>query len=55
GTAFLNKHGVKATFYVVPSAMEGQIDGWKEAVSNGHEIGNHTLNHPCTGNFDWKR
>jgi peptidoglycan/xylan/chitin deacetylase (PgdA/CDA1 family) len=55
GTAFLDKHGVKATFYVVPSAMKGQIDGWKEAVSNGHEIGNHTLNHPCTGNFDWKR
>lgn len=20
-----------------------------------HEIGNHSLNHPCTGNFPWSR
>jgi peptidoglycan/xylan/chitin deacetylase (PgdA/CDA1 family) len=23
-------------------------------AANGHEIGNHSLNHPCTGNFDWQ-
>jgi peptidoglycan/xylan/chitin deacetylase (PgdA/CDA1 family) len=54
-TALFNKYEVKATFYVVPDAMKPQLDGWKEAVQNGHEIGNHTQNHPCTGNFDWKR
>jgi peptidoglycan/xylan/chitin deacetylase (PgdA/CDA1 family) len=55
GTAFLDQYGVKATFYVVPGSMEPELDGWKQAVKNGHEIGNHTVHHPCTGNFDWKR
>jgi len=55
GTALLDKYGVKATFFVVPSAVEQRLDGWKKAVSNGHEIGNHTMTHPCTGNFLWSR
>jgi len=53
GTALLDKYGIKATFFVVPSAVEERLDGWKKAVANGHEIGNHTINHPCTGNFPW--
>ena len=24
-------------------------------MANGHEIGNHSLNHPCSGNFAWSR
>jgi peptidoglycan/xylan/chitin deacetylase (PgdA/CDA1 family) len=55
GAGLFDKYGVKATFYVVPGTMESRIDGWKEAVKNGHEIGNHSLNHPCTGNFAWSR
>jgi peptidoglycan-N-acetylglucosamine deacetylase len=55
GVALLDKHNVKATFYVVPSAVERQLDGWKKVVASGHEIGNHSLNHPCTGNFAWSR
>ncbi|MDH5605106.1 MAG: polysaccharide deacetylase family protein, partial [Cyclobacteriaceae bacterium] len=55
GTALLDKYGVKGTFYVVPSAVEQRLEGWKKAVKNGHEIGNHSLNHPCTGNFTWSR
>ncbi len=55
GTRLLDQYGIKATFYVVPSTMEKQLDGWKKAVANGHEIGNHTLTHPCTGNFSWSR
>lgn len=55
GLALLDKHRVKATFYVVPSAVERRLEGWKKLVASGHEIGNHTLNHPCTGNFDWSR
>ena len=55
GTALLDKYGVKATFYVVPDRMTPVLDGWKAAVENGHEIGNHTIYHPCTGNFDWIR
>jgi peptidoglycan/xylan/chitin deacetylase (PgdA/CDA1 family) len=55
GTRLLDRYGIKATFFVVPSTMEKQLDGWKKAVANGHEIGNHTLTHPCTGNFAWSR
>jgi len=53
GTALLDKYGIKATFFVVPSEVEKRLDGWKKAVASGHEIGNHTTNHPCTGNFSW--
>ena len=55
GTPLLDKHGVKATFYVIPERMKPLLAEWEEAVSNGHEIGNHTINHPCTGNFQWTR
>jgi len=53
GTALLDKYGIKATFFVVPPTVEDRLDGWKKVVANGHEIGNHTINHPCTGNFSW--
>ena len=55
GTALLDKYGVKATFYLVPSSAERQLDGWRRAAAGGHEIGNHSLNHPCSGNFAWSR
>lgn len=55
GIPVLNEYGVKATFYVVPSAVKGQLDNWKKAVATGQEIGNHSVNHPCTGNFPWSR
>jgi len=55
GTQLLDTYGVKATFYVVPSAVEQQIEGWKSAVAHGHEIANHSLVHPCSGNFAWSR
>jgi peptidoglycan/xylan/chitin deacetylase (PgdA/CDA1 family) len=55
GTGLLDQYNVKATFYVAPAAVAQRIDGWKKAVAAGHEIGNHSLNHPCTGNFSWSR
>lgn len=55
GTALLDRYGVKGTFYVSPGAVRERLAGWKEAVANGHEIGNHTLVHPCSGNFPWAR
>ena len=55
GTALLDQYGVKGTFYVVPNSVKQRLEGWKKAVTNGHEIGNHSFNHPCTGNFPWSR
>ena len=55
GTALLDQYGVKGTFYVVPNSVKQRLEGWKKAVASGHEIGNHSFNHPCTGNFPWSR
>ncbi len=55
GLPILDEYGVKATFYVSLSSMEKRLDAWKKAAANGHEIGNHTLTHPCSGNFPFSR
>jgi peptidoglycan-N-acetylglucosamine deacetylase len=55
GTSLFDQYGVKATFYVLPSSVKKQLAAWRNAVKNGHEIGNHSLTHPCTGNFNWSR
>ena len=55
GIPLLNTHGITATFYVSPEAMLQRKEDWKNAVGKGHDIGNHTLLHPCSGNFAWAR
>jgi peptidoglycan/xylan/chitin deacetylase (PgdA/CDA1 family) len=55
GLLLLNKHGVRATFYVSPSRLRERLEGWKRAAKDGHEIGNHSLTHPCSGNFPWSQ
>jgi beta-glucosidase len=55
GIPVLDKYSVKGTFYISPESMMQRLDGWKKAVSNGHDIGNHSIVHPCTGNFNWSR
>lgn len=53
GIPLLDKYNVKATFYVSRNNMLQRLDGWKQAVRNGHDIGNHSLLHPCTINYGW--
>ncbi len=55
GIPILNHHGVKATFYLTPGRVTERLAGWREAVAAGHEMGNHTVSHPCSGNFIWSR
>ena len=55
GIPLLNKYNVKATFYISPERLTERLDGWKEALALGHEIGNHTMSHPCTGNYAFSR
>jgi peptidoglycan/xylan/chitin deacetylase (PgdA/CDA1 family) len=55
GLPVLDGLGLKVTFYVVPSAIEKRQTAWRAAVQSGHEIGNHSLQHACTGNFAWSR
>ena len=51
GLPLLNRYGVKVTFYVNPPNMQSRLQGWKEAVASGHEIGSHSNSHPCTVNY----
>jgi peptidoglycan/xylan/chitin deacetylase (PgdA/CDA1 family) len=51
----LDKYGIRATFYVSPKGLDERIETWRRAAAAGHEIGNHTATHPCSGNFPWSR
>jgi len=55
GLPLLEKLGVRATFFVSPRNIGKRLEGWKRAVAQGHEIGNHSLTHPCTGNYSFSR
>jgi peptidoglycan/xylan/chitin deacetylase (PgdA/CDA1 family) len=55
GMPLFDSYGVTATFYVSPGRVEERLAGWRKAVVTGHEMGNHSVRHPCTGNFPWAR
>jgi peptidoglycan/xylan/chitin deacetylase (PgdA/CDA1 family) len=55
GVPLLDSYGVKATFYVSVVPLRQRLSDWKAAVEAGHEIGNHSLRHACTGNFPFSR
>jgi peptidoglycan/xylan/chitin deacetylase (PgdA/CDA1 family) len=55
GIPLLDKYGVKATFYLSPDNMKQRLSAWGKAVASGHDIGNHSLLHPCSGNFAWSK
>jgi peptidoglycan/xylan/chitin deacetylase (PgdA/CDA1 family) len=55
GIPLLDRLGVRATFYVQPEAASRRLAEWRAASARGHEIGNHTATHPCTGNFAFSR
>jgi peptidoglycan-N-acetylglucosamine deacetylase len=55
GLALLNEHHVKVTFFVQAENISHRLEGWKKAVADGHEIGNHSVTHPCTGNYAFSR
>lgn len=45
----LDKHDFKATFYLTlayPPFAE-RLDEWRAVAAHGHELGNHSLFHPC--------
>ena len=47
----LDSLGFKATFYLTAfsNSMQTRLNDWKKLATNGHELGNHTLYHPCIG------
>jgi len=55
GLAILDEYGIKATFYAGVEAAARRLAAWRRALRDGHEIGNHTLSHFCSGNFAFSR
>ncbi|HEY3233795.1 MAG TPA: polysaccharide deacetylase family protein [Polyangiaceae bacterium] len=53
GVSALDSFGVKATFYVSIGPARARSSEWAEVSERGHEIGNHSKTHPCSGNFEW--
>lgn len=47
----LNKLGLKASFYLQLSSptVSARMADWRAAAQRGHELGNHTLFHQCSG------
>jgi len=45
----LKKYRFKATFYptLASSSIKLEMEKWKSLVKDGHELGNHTVYHPC--------
>ncbi|MEW7849556.1 polysaccharide deacetylase family protein [Massilia aurea] len=49
----LDRHGVKGTFYLQLSSppVAARLREWRAAAARGHELGNHSLFHQCSGAF----
>lgn len=43
----LDKANLKGTFFLNEPRWEQHISRWRAASRNGHELGNHTVFHPC--------
>ncbi len=50
----LDSLDLKATFYITAfsSSIQSRMNEWKRLSDRGHELGNHTLFHPCLGGAD---
>jgi peptidoglycan/xylan/chitin deacetylase (PgdA/CDA1 family) len=49
----LDERGMHGTFYLTLSseAFRTRMHDWQAAAAEGHELGNHTLFHPCRSGF----
>src|SRR5580704_7617373 len=49
----LDSLGLKGTFYLIGSStvIANRIAEWRKAAAEGHELGNHSMNHPCDGSL----
>jgi len=47
----LERHGLRGTFYLQLSnpPVAARMEGWRAAARRGHELGNHSLFHQCSG------
>ncbi|MFW5753753.1 MAG: polysaccharide deacetylase family protein [Marinilabiliaceae bacterium] len=47
----LDSAELKGSFYIPGNAstLDNRLKEWEDVAKNGHELGNHTLFHPCVG------
>lgn len=43
----LDAAGLKGAFFLMGRQVGQRVPDWRRASSRGHELGNHTVNHPC--------
>ncbi|MFL6548485.1 MAG: polysaccharide deacetylase family protein [Povalibacter sp.] len=43
----LDAAGLKGTFFLMGRQVGDQVERWRAVAASGHELGNHTVNHPC--------
>jgi len=55
GLPIFDASGLKATFYVSLESFRKRLSDWEAAAKAGHEIGNHSVRHACTGNFPFSK
>ncbi|HSD08770.1 polysaccharide deacetylase family protein [Flavobacterium sp.] len=50
----LDSLNLKGTFYLIgeSAAISKRIPEWRLAAQKGHELGNHSLTHPCDATFE---
>ncbi|MGH8084482.1 MAG: polysaccharide deacetylase family protein [Lysobacter sp.] len=50
----LDRHGFKGSFYLQLSSdtLRTRLPEWRAAAAHGHELGNHTLFHQCSGSIE---
>ncbi len=54
----LNSYGLSASFYLTLTSptVRNRLTEWRAAATQGHELGNHTIYHPCSAALpdrDW--
>jgi peptidoglycan/xylan/chitin deacetylase (PgdA/CDA1 family) len=48
----LERFGLRGTFYLNPrDGYEEVLAPWRAVAAAGHELGDHTIHHPCSRNF----
>lgn len=50
----LDRYGVKATFFMVGDNVRKYPELYRDVLSRGHRVGNHTMHH-LQGSLEWRR
>jgi peptidoglycan-N-acetylglucosamine deacetylase len=55
GVPLFARHKARVTFYLTSQNIKDRAADWRRAADAGHEMANHSVTHPCSGNFAWSR